>query len=208
MAITTPRKTESVPTLHALNICGLVSQFPHSFWRWTFFFLLINVVICICICKYTLSVPSRRASYSRYGYSQILAAIMSYERVRSPQECPDVEQLTIGHWERWNASRITQSDIEDVNTYHIHQWKRLGIPLSLQREDKKCGNVPYGPGRWVSRANCNPEGTTPCCYDNVCQSKSMVDCQCQGCYDLRREVKAEFADWVPKNTKCKVIVLT
>ena len=189
MANTTPCRT-------------LKLRFPHSVRRWIFFLLLVNIFMFICIFTFFVS-----ASYSSYRYRQILAAITSSEHIQSPQKCPDMEQLAFGHWERWNASRITQSDIEDVNTYHIHQWKRLGIPLSLQREDKKCGNVAYRPGYWVSRANCNPDGPTPCCYDNVCQSKSMADCQCQGCYDLRQEVKAEFADWVPKNKNCKVIVI-
>ena len=198
MADTTPGKPGYTP----LNIYYLKSHFPRGIRRWRCFVLLLTV----CISIYVLSVSCGHTSYSSYGHSTILMAISSFGHMLSPQECPDVEQLAIGHWKRWDASRITQSDIEDVNRYNILQWKRLSIPLSLEREDKKCGNVAYGPGRWISTANCNPEGATPCCYDNVCQSKSMADCQCQGCYDLRLELKAELADWVPKNKNCKVTV--
>ena len=151
MAGTSPSKTESVPTQgeSTLNVSRLKSYFPLSIRHWTCFFLLSTIFIYIWV--YALTVSSQRASYRSYGYSQILAAISNFGHMLSPQQCPDVEQLAIGHWERWNTSRITKEEIEDIKRYNIHQWKRFKLPLTLQREDKKCGNVPYGPGWWISR---------------------------------------------------------
>ena len=79
----------------------------------------------------------------------------------------------------------------------------LGIPSTLQRADHLCGNVSY-PGTKL-RALCHPEGATPCCAaENTCVARSMDQCRCQTCWDLRRDFHADLAEFLPRDVSCHV----
>ena len=93
--------------------------------------------------------------------------------------------------------RDLNHQISDLRT------KVLGIPATLQREDLLCGNVSY-PGTKL-RALCHPEGDTPCCAaDNTCVARSMDQCRCQTCWDLRRDFHADLAEFLPRDVSCHV----
>lgn len=57
------------------------------------------------------------------------------------------------------------------------------------------------------RALCDPNGSTPCCFENKCVFKDVEHCRCQGCYDLRQKIHAELSTWIPANPTCKVSVV-
>ena len=81
------------------------------------------------------------------------------------------------------------------------------MPPGNQRPDKKCGNIGWGDLnikglRWF-RALCDPDGDNPCCYNNKCVNKTMEECRCTNCLDMRRPVQAEYATWQPVHPSCK-----
>ena len=39
-----------------------------------------------------------------------------------------------------------------------------------------------------------------------CVNRSQADCQCEGCYDMRGRVHAEFSRWVPSDINCPVSI--
>ncbi|XP_005100769.1 uncharacterized protein LOC101853007 [Aplysia californica] len=89
-----------------------------------------------------------------------------------------------------------QSFLDDVR---IGYFK---LPPTLQRDDGHCGNVNFK-GR-MFRALCNPDGPTPCCFEFQCASKSVDQCRCSTCFDLRREMHADFGSYVLKDPACKM----
>ncbi|KAH9507552.1 hypothetical protein Btru_051433 [Bulinus truncatus] len=66
------------------------------------------------------------------------------------------------------------------------------------------GNVNYEDLGWF-RAVCNPNGATPCCFNNMCVNKTVQECQCTECYDFRPKVYAELADWIPDDPTCRFL---
>ena len=190
-------------TKHTPDSFDIKSTLYNKMHQMKIILLILVITLAIYICR--IPVPGRLNILSRNIILKNLNLLRTSQHVQHGAQCPDVEQLAFGQWERWNASQIRLSDVQDVESYHKRQWQYLGLPQSIQRADNKCGNLAYRGGFWVARANCDPKGKTPCCYDNVCQAKTIEECRCKGCYDLRREVMAEFANWVPHNKKCKVV---
>ncbi|XP_059142496.1 uncharacterized protein LOC131930126 [Physella acuta] len=119
--------------------------------------------------------------------------------------CTNVSQeMTRGHWVQNNFTLDQLQEIEDFlsRTRAYHKF-----PAGLQRDDMKCGDVNF-PGLWWGRAVCNPSGSTPCCWEKTCVAKSVEHCRCPRCYDMRQQIHAELATWVPDNPRCQVKLLS
>ena len=89
----------------------------------------------------------------------------------------------------------------------VHQVREEehGTPKGVQRPDKRCGNLAVGTkGRlfWF-RALCDSEGATPCCYNYVCVNRTMDQCTCPDCIDMRRPLHAEYSTWQPTDAACR-----
>ncbi|XP_050413278.1 uncharacterized protein LOC126827784 [Patella vulgata] len=80
--------------------------------------------------------------------------------------------------------------------------KNHHIPKNYQMKNGKCGNIQYPDSGF--RALCDPKGPTPCCYEGHCVSKSIEDCKCEECYDLRQRLSAESSTWVPSHHGCQL----
>ncbi|KAK6168103.1 hypothetical protein SNE40_021996 [Patella caerulea] len=79
-----------------------------------------------------------------------------------------------------------------------------GLPTTLQRKDKKCGNVTLLPNLLWFRALCDQYGSIPCCYNNKCVAKEVEECRCKDCFDTRQVLHAEYADWLPSDKRCNI----
>ncbi|XP_070196564.1 uncharacterized protein [Littorina saxatilis] len=102
---------------------------------------------------------------------------------------------------RWQQQEMSSSDKYEMDLFHMKVRLELGLPKGLQRPDLKCGNVTFGsysppmhPLQWF-RGLCDEAGTTPCCYDNQCQNRTLEECACPDCYDMRSAIQAEFGTW-------------
>ncbi|KAK0065484.1 hypothetical protein Bpfe_004917 [Biomphalaria pfeifferi] len=104
---------------------------------------------------------------------------------------------------RWSYRNYTIQEVEEVETIVRRQRSFHKIPEVLQRRDGRCGNVNYEGLEWF-RALCNPKGSTPCCYNNICVNRTVNECQCEGCFDFRAKKYAELAEWIPDDHSCKI----
>ncbi|PVD36284.1 hypothetical protein C0Q70_03262 [Pomacea canaliculata] len=144
--------------------------------------------------------------------------------------CKDVLKLMVyGQWETRNLSAAESNEMKLFNDQLSYRssstlsWRNgLGddtknnskqeellvvrkektIPTNLQRPDKLCGNVTFP--KIPFRALCDPNGDTPCCYNNVCANKTQHQCTCTNCYDIRRIIDAEYATWRPSDPTCQL----
>ncbi|XP_046545872.1 uncharacterized protein LOC124255968 [Haliotis rubra] len=109
----------------------------------------------------------------------------------------------------WKTRPLTESEENEMDIFQHKVLSRLRVSssASLELPDKRCGNISY-PGDGWFRALCEPRGTTPCCYGNVCQMRTVEDCVCDGCYDLRPQIQAEYSTWIPHDGRCKIETLT
>ncbi|XP_059140387.1 uncharacterized protein LOC131928389 [Physella acuta] len=115
---------------------------------------------------------------------------------------------------RWEKKAHSQQELEEINKFlHISRSHHF-LPYSLQREDKRCGNVSFDEleGRmndlqWF-RAVCDPDGDTPCCHNNQCVYLPEDECRCEGCYDMRQQIHAELATWRPSDLRCQMALFT
>ncbi|BFY99604.1 hypothetical protein BsWGS_02643 [Bradybaena similaris] len=120
--------------------------------------------------------------------------------------CPNVlDNMVVG---RWVQDRPNQTEMAAVVEFNRIIQAVHGIPQTLQRKDKRCGNVNMvGTGKRgviPFRALCDPNGSTPCCFENKCVFKDIEQCRCKGCYDLRQKLHAELSTWIPANQSCKI----
>ncbi|CAL1544995.1 unnamed protein product, partial [Lymnaea stagnalis] len=120
--------------------------------------------------------------------------------------CPDV--LTGGAKGRWLTRPLTPEEQKIIDTYLRNERGAYHIPPTYQRDDGRCGDVPYEQSplyrhMWF-KAICNPNGTTPCCHTNTCLPLSVDECRCPTCYDERQAVHTEFATWRPDDARCLV----
>ena len=135
----------------------------------------------------------------------ISEAITSLFRTRAFPEsaCPDVlGMMTRGHWESRPLTKDEDNQITAL--FNRTNRKRIGFP-NYQRDDGECGNVTYlnyTETGWTFRALCDPRGQTPCCHDNRCVMKTIAECVCDNCYDLRPKKFAEYSKWTPENPTC------
>ncbi|KAL8616008.1 hypothetical protein ACOMHN_014970 [Nucella lapillus] len=68
----------------------------------------------------------------------------------------------------------------------------------------RCGNLSVGDKHLnYFKALCDPDGATPCCYNHVCRNKSIHECACANCEDMRTPIQAEYATWRTEDTSCQ-----
>ncbi|XP_050390818.2 uncharacterized protein LOC126809976 [Patella vulgata] len=162
--------------------------------RYRILFILIVVsFIYIIFIIYT----SPYDTLSRLGFICNSSTYTSEDTV-----CPGVfSHMTRGYWKP--LPHFTRELVEIlVKRFRIENARIRHMPESYQRKDGKCGNVNFMRANF--RALCNPKGPTPCCYDGYCVSKSIEDCKCEECYDLRQRISAESSTWVPSHPGCQV----
>ncbi|ESO85276.1 hypothetical protein LOTGIDRAFT_167849 [Lottia gigantea] len=104
---------------------------------------------------------------------------------------------------RWHQNPMTRSQKMDINKFLIDAATKNKLPITYQRADKKCGNVTFD-HRLYFRAICDRDGATPCCYNNQCVNRTVEQCRCPNCYDLRDVITPEYADWIPTDPRCAV----
>ncbi|XP_067653969.1 uncharacterized protein [Haliotis asinina] len=122
--------------------------------------------------------------------------------------CPDVlKYMVVGSWATRN---ITQKEEDEIETFLLQGLYAVNGSDDFELTDKRCGNLSYY--QWKSRdkmadwtrALCNPRGSNPCCYNNKCQMKTIQECVCENCYDLRPQIHAEYSQWTPDDSRCQV----
>ncbi|CAL1545459.1 unnamed protein product [Lymnaea stagnalis] len=119
--------------------------------------------------------------------------------------CPGVlDRMLTGRWDLKNHSA---KELEEVEIFMSKTRAYHKLPPTLQREDKKCGNINFPGTNWHG-AVCNPKGDTPCCMNNFCVSKTIHECQCPECLDMRQQIHAEFATWIPADPTCQMSQFT
>ncbi|ESO88167.1 hypothetical protein LOTGIDRAFT_234721 [Lottia gigantea] len=122
-------------------------------------------------------------------------------RTETINKCPSVlEGMTLG---RWHTPKLTDVQFHEAWQIIKKASNRLPIYHNLQRPDLKCSNETFRPIANYIRALCDPEGETPCCFNNMCVGKTVRECRCTGCLDLRRDViHPKYAKWVPHDRRC------
>ncbi|KAH9508829.1 hypothetical protein Btru_050159 [Bulinus truncatus] len=113
----------------------------------------------------------------------------------------DLDRMVSGHW---SLRSYRDKELEKVEVVIRRQRNYYKIPTGLERNDSKCGNLSYE-DLDLFRAVCNPNGDTPCCYNNKCVNKTVAQCQCEDSYDFRRNIYAELADWTPNDPMCELL---
>ncbi|XP_046367665.2 uncharacterized protein LOC124142943 [Haliotis rufescens] len=127
-------------------------------------------------------------------------------RPRSLALCPNVlSGMSRGRWVPRNVSLMERQKLDAFVSTVRKQYK---LPVTMQREDGRCGVVSYSSGirdhsvlRYF-RAMCDPSGRNPCCRGTMCQEGSREECRCPECYDLRQDVHAELASWETDDPRC------
>ncbi|XP_046367451.1 uncharacterized protein LOC124142822 [Haliotis rufescens] len=142
------------------------------------------------------------------GFQQTMHYDVSIRSENIVPSCPSVlRHMMTGAWFSRSLSAEEEDDIETYLRKGLYFMTRNG---TFERPDKKCGNISYF--GWMDRRKeagwfrvlCEPRGSTPCCYDNVCQRKTIRECVCDGCYDLRTQKHAEYSNWIPEDSRCQV----
>ncbi|CAH1780199.1 unnamed protein product, partial [Owenia fusiformis] len=54
------------------------------------------------------------------------------------------------------------------------------------------------------RALCYPSSPRACCFKNQCQNKTIEQCTCEDCLDLRQRIVAERHHWYPHSKQCQM----
>jgi hypothetical protein len=141
-------------------------------------------------------------------YSQNVTAVrrnLTYA-VSKHLQCLDFERaMTEGLWKRRSISEAERYDIDKFFTdpYRMGPTCMVSHPSSLQRKDKRCGDV-SGSGKLAPyRGLCDPKGATPCCYHGHCVHRTSSQCVCPDCYDVRQRINAEHAQWISSDKSCQ-----
>ncbi|XP_071119778.1 uncharacterized protein [Haliotis cracherodii] len=129
----------------------------------------------------------------------------------SQAECKNVlDEMVRG---TWTPRRVTFEEREKVERFLIASRGKYFVPTTLARPDGVCGNTTFDflkglqhQALWF-RPLCDPFGPTPCCYNNKCVYKTVKECMCENCFDMRRPINAELADWKPSSPNCQISML-
>ena len=116
-------------------------------------------------------------------------------KTEESQSCPRVLSHMLSG--TWKTRELTPQERAEFSEFMKHTLRYLPNNSDYQRPDLKCGYITYtgSSARRLFRVLCNPEGATPCCFHNRCESSSV---------DLRPRVHAEYSTWVPHDKRCSV----
>ncbi|XP_046543420.1 uncharacterized protein LOC124253652 [Haliotis rubra] len=126
--------------------------------------------------------------------------------------CPSVlDNMMIG---AWSTRTLTPTEQKEIDAFLMNGLFFIDPRHGVQKPDGTCGNVTYYPwmskepnSRWF-RVLCDPKGPSPCCYKNMCQAKTTVECRCDECFDLRQQIHAEYSLWRPLDPRCNIKTFT
>ncbi|KAK6178727.1 hypothetical protein SNE40_011243 [Patella caerulea] len=121
-------------------------------------------------------------------------------------KCPNILRGMVYGW--WKLNPLTPGQTTEMRTFLQTARTQHGLPISLQRNDFMCGNTSFpthlSPTITWFRALCDPYGPTPCCFNNKCVQKSIQECKCDNCFDMRQPPHAEYSEWIPYDQRCKI----
>ncbi|KAL8592924.1 hypothetical protein ACOMHN_050751 [Nucella lapillus] len=107
---------------------------------------------------------------------------------------------------RWHQHKMTPQQEETIRSFHKRvREEDHHIPKGMQRPDNRCGNVNVGSTGMLPyfKALCDPDGAAPCCYHHVCRNKTIQECACANCEDMRTPIQAEYATWRTVDPSCQ-----
>ncbi|XP_071115266.1 uncharacterized protein [Haliotis cracherodii] len=166
--------------------------------------LLIIITSCVVLSKYMYISPSLFSDTSGNNEQYNLGInISSYKNIPPFNQhsiASILSHLLTGHWK---IRPLTKTEDEQISKFLSDTNARYRFPTNYQRTDGLCGNVTHIKSKaaeWI-RALCDPKGTTPCCFNNKCALKSVEECVCPDCYDMRNQKHAEYSTWIPSDTK-------
>ncbi|XP_046357031.2 uncharacterized protein LOC124135644 [Haliotis rufescens] len=123
-------------------------------------------------------------------------------KILSPYEISlsTLSHLLKGHWK---TRPLTKKEDDDIMKFLSNANARFRLPKNYQRIDGLCGNVTHTGSEAAGfiKALCDPKGTTPCCFNNKCAMKSVEECVCPDCYDMRNQKHAEYSTWTPSDPR-------
>ncbi|KAK6175147.1 hypothetical protein SNE40_013669 [Patella caerulea] len=122
------------------------------------------------------------------------------------KKCSSVLNYTM--YGQWNSKTINTQQKIEIGNFLTSARLEHGLPPSLERQDTLCGNVTFPTDvipnlKWF-RALCDPEGEHPCCVNNQCSSRTVTECQCETCFDMRQPLHAEYSEWLPREEGCRI----
>ncbi|XP_048250890.1 uncharacterized protein LOC125378951 [Haliotis rufescens] len=122
--------------------------------------------------------------------------------------CPSVLKHMLSG--SWATRRLIKKEEDEIEAFLLQGLYAVNGSDHFELPDKRCGNVGYYPvmsqdemASWT-RVMCAPRGSNPCCDDNKCQMKTIKECMCKNCYDLRPQIHAEYSKWRPDDARCQV----
>ncbi|KAK6166876.1 hypothetical protein SNE40_023486 [Patella caerulea] len=173
----------------------------------------ISFVVVVCV---VILLEENYNDYHLYGLYNILGNSRNITFKQSlsitskvddnHQKCPSVlDKMVVGYW---NSKPLTKQQSFEMTTFLNASRTHHRLPSPLQRVDLKCGNLTFplsfSPAMKWFRAVCDPHGKTPCCYNNKCSSRTIEQCKCRNCYDMRQYKHGEYSDFIPNDTRCKL----
>ncbi|XP_046565002.1 uncharacterized protein LOC124273742 [Haliotis rubra] len=162
--------------------------------------VLVASIVALVTNKHGTQVMTS-SNISRHVFQKYLPVSSKYlPKPISPydQHSSILSHLLNGHWK---TRPLTEKEDEDILNFLSNVSIRFKFPSNYQRSDGLCGNVTHTGSKtaeWI-RALCDPKGTTPCCFNSKCVLKSVEECVCADCYDMRNQKHAEYSTWIPSD---------
>ncbi|CAH1801248.1 unnamed protein product [Owenia fusiformis] len=106
-----------------------------------------------------------------------------------------IDCLSIGEW-----VKRTREDTEMKKMIFMPSEGELTL-ANGQCGDRETTNVTASVPR---RALCYPTSKKACCSNNHCETMTIDQCQCKGCFDLRTRLHVEKYVWQPGSKQCPI----
>ena len=125
--------------------------------------------------------------------------IQTCDDTSAQNHCADViKEMQNGKWQLRRDLR--PEDFQHRMDEDIRMIRLLGLPITLQRDDLRCGNIfPLDAkdfGLNIS-ALCDPHSRAPCCnHKSGWCGSGQENCSCNSCTDYRNTVAAELYEFV------------
>ncbi|KAK6168169.1 hypothetical protein SNE40_022047 [Patella caerulea] len=167
----------------------------------------VQIALCmVFVTCLTMSYWNRESLHIVFGFSSNYVAILptaGFLTTKSTRtNCRSVLDLILSG--TWKSRTMTSNQKAEMRKFLEIARNEHGLPTTLQRKDKKCGNVNFLKTGRHFRALCDQYGSTPCCYNNTCVAKDIEECRCKDCFDTRQVLHAEYADWLPSDARCNI----
>lgn len=138
--------------------------------------------------------------FSQHQFEFTVSVIRLWSNtVYKHKRCTDVtQQMRNGKWR-------SRHDLRPEDEFHRREQdlrirKLRGLPISLHREDMRCGNMyPLDAPDFGAAipSLCDPLSTAPCCNHELARcGAGQENCACERCTDFRNTVAAELNEFV------------